>query len=93
MGHACEILEFDAKRSKTAIQKDCFKWQMYNADLYECGPKGPMMAVKWTSRVFKTQEEAYGYLDSTFGDYDQTAVQYKTKRGKLMWAIACEVHC
>lgn len=93
MGHTCEILNFDGKRSKNAIQRDCFRWQLYNADLYEAGPKGPRIQVYWTNKVFETEEDAHKYLEGTFGHYDQTAVQYKTKRGKLMWAIACEVHC
>ena len=92
MGHVCSILDFDAKRTKNGIQNECFRWQCFNADHQECGSKGPRIPVKWTNKVFESQEKAHEYLDLTFGFYDQTAVQWKTKRGKLMWAIACEVH-
>ena len=67
-------------------------WQLYNADLYECGPKGPRFKVKFTSKMFKNRDEAYVYLNSTFGHYDQTAVRFKEGR-KTLWAVACEVHC
>lgn len=92
MGHACSILEFSSRKSEKTIEKECMQWQLYNADLYECGPKGPRFKVKFTSKLFSNRDEAYKYLDSTFGHYDQTAVRFKDGR-KTLWAVACEVHC
>ena len=92
MGHCCEILEFKTELMKSTIQNRCNRWQLYNADLYECGSKGPRFPIKWTGKIFENREEAYKYLETTFGDYDQTAVQFKEGKN-YKWAIACEVHC
>ena len=92
MGHCCEILVFPATMSKQDIEKECFTWQAYNCDPYECGRDGPMDRVNFTYRSFDSRDKAFTYLDDTFGNYDQTAVRFK-EDGKEFWAVACEVHC
>lgn len=98
MGHACEILEFDAKMSREEIQKACDRWGDLNCDPYERGyPDNPHLGglcrnVKFTSKVFADFDSASEYLERTFGNYDQTAVQFK-RDGALFWAVTCEVHC
>lgn len=92
MGHACEIIDFDSEMSEKKIEEQCMLWQLYNADLYECGPEGPRDKVKFTDLMFNSREEAHTYLDRTFGNYAQTAVRYKDGK-KTKWAVACEVHC
>lgn len=53
------------------------------------GPKDP---INFTSRIYDTREEAYKYLNGTFGHYRQTAVRFNGEGG-LWWAVACETHC
>ena len=93
MSHACSILVFDLDMSKQKIQDICYAWQQSHADPEESGWDGPRMKVYWTSRSFQTYSDAAEYLEDTFGDYSQTAVSFKDDNGKMMWAIACEVHC
>lgn len=92
MGHACAILEFTSRKSEKTIEKECMQWQRYNSDPYECGPDGPRFKVRFTNRLFADRKSAYDYLNGTFGNYDQTAVKFKDGR-KVLWAVACEVHC
>ena len=91
MGHICSILVFSEKLQKKTIESRCFAWQRDNCDRQECGARGPRLCVRFTNLLFDTYDEAEKYLFGTFGDYDQTAVQYKDGK-KRMWAVACEVH-
>ena len=77
MGHACQILKFDTD-DKKKIQRECDEWGNYNCDPYERGGRygGLGYSIRFTSKVFDTYEQAEEYLDSTFGNYSQTAVQY-----------------
>lgn len=92
MGHLCSILEFSSRKSEKTIEKECMRWQYFNADPQERGPKGPCFKVRFTGKVFSNREDAYRYLNDTFGNYDQTAVRFKDGN-KTLWAVACEVHC
>lgn len=86
MGHACQILKFKSSMSKRAISDECDAWANANCDPYEhgghydCG--GLRGGVRFTSKVFDTEREAMDYLESTFGNYDQIAVQFKRPVGK-----------
>lgn len=86
MSHACEILTFKASMSKRAISDRCDEWANHNCDPwehgghYDCG--GLYGGVRFTSKVFNTEREAMEYLQSTFGNYSQIAVQYKVPLGK-----------
>jgi len=79
MGHACEILTFKENTNKKTIATECTRWGDMNVDPYEhggecdCGGISPY----YTNRMFDTYEEAEKYLESTFGNYRQTAVRYK----------------
>ena len=92
MGHNCQILVFSATMSEKEIEEQCFEWQAYNCDPYECGKDGPRDPVNFTRRVFDDRKSAFKYLDDTFGNYDQIAVRFK-ENGLEFWGIACEVHC
>lgn len=79
MGHACSILTFEKGETKEKIQAECDEWGSWNCDPGERGGcwgglGGP---VRFTSQVYETYEEAEKYLDTTFGNYRQTAVRYK----------------
>lgn len=77
MGHMCNVLTFDAKMKKEAIERECGKWADENCDRRE-NPRGyDSLSINFTSRVFENYLAACEYLDTTFGNYRQTAVQYK----------------
>lgn len=84
MSHACEILTFDASYTKANIVAECDEWGEYNCDIEERGGTGRGLGfpIKWTDRIFDTKEEAYEYLERTFGNYNQTAVKYKVPKKK-----------
>lgn len=84
MSHACEILVFDEKLPKSRIQAGCDAWGDRHADLKERGGPGDGLGfpVRFTDKVFNTEEEACSYLEHTFGDYKQIAVRFKRPLGK-----------
>lgn len=79
MSHAIQILTFDEKTSKQAIQAECDEWGSANCDPMERGGcrGGLASPVHFTDRVFDSLEDAEDYLYSTAGNYSQTAVRYK----------------
>ena len=93
MGHICECLSFSTKTSRNIIQAKCDDWGNYNCDLEERGGSlyGLGSAIRFTDRVYDSREDAERYLNSTFGNYNQTAVRYKaypkSKPTKAMLSI------
>ena len=78
MGHACGILTFDTQ-DRNMIRTECDRWAAANADYEETHGMGTLPGpIKFTSLIFDTYREAEEYLDGTFGDYRQTAVQYRS---------------
>lgn len=79
MGHACQILTFETE-DKKKIQARCDEWANANCDPWEHGGRyncGGLGYINYTSKVFDSYNEACAYLESTFGNYRQTAVQYR----------------
>lgn len=80
MGHACEVLTFRPKDTKQEIEAICDTWGDHNCDLEErgwnmgCGLGTP---IRWKSDIYESEAAAREYLDSTFGNYRQTAVRFK----------------
>lgn len=79
MSYYCEILTFRAKTDKKKIQTECDMWANEHCDPEERGGRhgGLVGDVKFTSLVFDSYEDAVEYLKKTFGNYRQTAVQYR----------------
>ena len=92
MGHACEILTFDVSCSKADIQTECDEWGEYNCDIQERGGSGQGLgfSIRWTDKIFDTREEAFEYLEGTFGDYRETAVKYKIPKKRATRTKAME---
>ena len=76
MGHCCEILTFDGATSKAEMQAEVNEWFYNNYDRLE-GPC-PSFAINWSrgNMVFDGEKAVKDYLNKTFGNYDQYAVQY-----------------
>ena len=76
MGHCCEILTFDGATSKAEMQAEVNDWFYNNYDRLE-GPC-PSFAINWSrgNMVFDGEKAVKDYLNKTFGNYDQYAVQY-----------------
>ena len=84
MGHACQILTFETDNKKL-IQNRCDEWGDHNCDLEERGwhmGGGLGSSINFTNRIFDCLEDAEKYLEGTFGDYRQTAVQYRKSDNK-----------
>ena len=79
MGHAITMLTFEENMPKSKIQERCDDWGNGNCDLQERGYalRGLGYPINFTSWVFNSYEEAKKYLDTTIGNYRQTAVKYK----------------
>lgn len=79
MGHAIAMLTFEENTPKSKIQERCDNWGNSNCNIEERGYalQGLGYSINFTSRVFNSYNEAYDYLDTTTGNYRQTAVKYK----------------
>ena len=79
MGHAIAMLTFEENMSKSKIQERCDNWGNSNCNIEERGYalQGLGYSINFTSRIFNSYNEAYDYLDTTTGNYRQTAVKYK----------------
>ena len=82
MGHAISILTFDSKETKESIRRKCDVWADGNMDHEESSSHTLPYPVQFTSRVFNSLREAEAYLETTFGNYREIAVQYKQPKGK-----------
>lgn len=79
MGHAQEILTFSGDKDKSYITSVCTEWGNYNCDPHEHGVNCDCGGIfpNFTTMVFDHYEDAENYLNETFGNYRQIAVQYK----------------
>lgn len=78
MGHAIEYLSFNVKTDRKTIQAECDEWGSFNCDPYERGGHhgGLGCNIKFTDRTYNNYDEAVDYLETTTGNYRQTAVKY-----------------
>ena len=78
MGHCCQVLTFEPTATKAQIIAECNEWGNANSNYHECGGHGGLGGqIRFTDKIFDTEDDATEYLDHTFGDYRLTAVRFK----------------